>query len=177
MYYWLDVAAEGRPEEQLENWINRIHQFFTHTFFPAYEHNLLWTKEMQEERQRQTTENRITVEKAKANAKYFTFLLNNYISFKFHLHYYANYFSNSCSRDSGSRSRTLIIRHVCFRLNEQQRAEEEVRAKEKLEEDEERCHVLDDLNNSTATLTIPVTSSNSVDLKQSPTNKKKKKRK
>ncbi|XP_026771523.3 radial spoke head 10 homolog B isoform X2 [Pangasianodon hypophthalmus] len=131
------VAEDGRPEEQLENWINRIHQFFTHIFFPAYEHTLVWKKEMQKEHQRQTTEHRITLEKAKANAK----------------------------------------------LREQRRAEEESSKekeesfKEIMEEEEERSHVLDDQNNSPAALTTPVTSSNSVDLKQSPTNKKKKKRK
>ncbi|XP_053496261.1 radial spoke head 10 homolog B isoform X1 [Ictalurus furcatus] len=63
------VAEEGQLEDQLKNWINRVHQFFTHTFFPVYEHNLVLKKELQEERQRQTTDNRITLEKAKANAK------------------------------------------------------------------------------------------------------------
>lgn len=69
----IEVAAEKRPGEQLENWLNRVHQFFTLTFFPAYELNLVWTKEMQEEQQRQNTEKKMTLEKAKANAKYFTF--------------------------------------------------------------------------------------------------------
>ncbi|KAF4085230.1 hypothetical protein AMELA_G00114530 [Ameiurus melas] len=124
------VAEEGRLEDQLKSWINRIHQFFTHTFFPAYEHNLVLKKEMQEERQRQITDNRVTLEKAKANAK----------------------------------------------LRELQREEEE-RSKDKEEEDVKRSPVLIDLNNSSAALTTPVASSNSVDLKQSPANKKKKKRK
>lgn len=95
---------------------------------------------------------------------------------KSHLHYNANYFSNSCSRGGGNRIKDMfLIRHV-FRLREQQRAEEEERSKEKLEEDEERSHVLDDLTNSSTALTTPVTSTSSVDLKQSPTNKKKKRK-
>ncbi|XP_060795716.1 radial spoke head 10 homolog B [Neoarius graeffei] len=128
------VAEEGRPEEQLENWIKCVHQFFTHTFFPAYEENLVWKKQMQEERQRQATDKRITLEKAKANTK----------------------------------------------LREQQRAEEEKRAREeeeegsREEEEEEKSQVFSDLTNSSAALPSPATSS-SVDLKQSPTKKKKKK--
>ncbi|XP_058261862.1 radial spoke head 10 homolog B isoform X3 [Hemibagrus wyckioides] len=130
-----EITEEERPEQQLENWITHIHQFFTHTFFPAYEQNLVCEKEIQEERRRQTTNNRITLEKAKANAN----------------------------------------------LREQQRAEEkrskekEDCSKEQMVEDEERSHVLEDLKNSSIACSTPVTSLNSLDLKQSPTNKKKKK--
>ncbi|KAI5623152.1 radial spoke head 10-like B, partial [Silurus asotus] len=124
MYHWLDFAEDSRPEESLEDWINRIHCFFIHIFFPAYEHTLIWKKKIQEERQRKTTDNKITLENAKANAK----------------------------------------------LREQQRAEEEL-SKEKIEEVEDRSHVLDEQSSS------PVSPSSSVDLKQSPTSKKKTKRK
>ncbi|KAF5894138.1 radial spoke head 10 B-like isoform X4, partial [Clarias magur] len=62
-----ELAKEERPEEQV-NWKNRIHQFFTNILFPAYEHKLVCEKEMQKEHQRQTTDNRLALEKAKANA-------------------------------------------------------------------------------------------------------------
>lgn len=90
MYYWLGVE-EGQLEDQLKNWINLVHQFFTHTFFPVYEHSLVLKKELQEEQQRQTTDNRITLEKAKANAKYVTIF--NLITCHFdksNLHFNAN---------------------------------------------------------------------------------------
>ncbi|KAM9462177.1 radial spoke head 10 homolog B [Clarias gariepinus] len=130
-----ELAEEERPEEdQVENWKNCIHQFFTDILFPAYEHKLVCEKEMQEEHQRQTTDNRLTLEKARANA----------------------------------------------RLREQQRAEEKEiskeneKIKEKVEEDE-RSDVLDTLDDSSAVLTTPVTTSTSVDVNHPPTIKKKKK--
>lgn len=72
-------------------------------------------------------------------------------------------------------SNMLLNRHVGFRINEQQWVEVE-KVKEKLDHKEERSHVLEEQNNSTTTLTSPVTSFSSVDLKQSPTNKKKKRK-
>ncbi|XP_026993526.2 radial spoke head 10 homolog B isoform X2 [Tachysurus fulvidraco] len=127
-------VTEERREEQLENWITHIDQFFTHTFFPAYEHNLVCKKEMQQERRSQTTDNRITLEKAKANAK-------------------------------------------DLRRAEVERTKKKAEhSKEQMEEDEERSHALNDLNNSSTALTTPVTTSNSLDLKRSPDNKKKKKK-
>ncbi|KAI4880512.1 hypothetical protein NFI96_012347 [Prochilodus magdalenae] len=63
-----DPAEVVRPEEELERWIKTIDQFFTQTFFPAYEHNLLLKEEMQEEWTRQITKNRLALEKAQGNA-------------------------------------------------------------------------------------------------------------
>ncbi|XP_062859246.1 radial spoke head 10 homolog B isoform X2 [Trichomycterus rosablanca] len=64
-----EVAGVAGPEGELEDWIHTIHQFFIHTFFPAYEQNLLLKDEMQDEQLRQITKNRIALEKAKEDAR------------------------------------------------------------------------------------------------------------
>uniref|UniRef100_A0A4W4FA68 Radial spoke head 10 homolog B n=1 Tax=Electrophorus electricus TaxID=8005 RepID=A0A4W4FA68_ELEEL len=60
-------TAEG----ELERWIHRTHQFFTQTFFPAHEHNLLLTKEVQEEQLRRIGNHKTALDGAKETARYF----------------------------------------------------------------------------------------------------------
>ncbi|XP_071402286.1 radial spoke head 10 homolog B [Centroberyx affinis] len=62
---------EGKlaKESELDLWIQRIHQFFSHCFFPAYVHNQLMSRELKEERLRQEAQRRIALAKAQERAR------------------------------------------------------------------------------------------------------------
>ncbi|KAM6951062.1 radial spoke head 10 homolog B [Aplochiton taeniatus] len=69
-------GMEGKPagpeaslESELDLWIQRTHQFFTKTFFPAFEYNLLLKREMEEGRLREEAWSRIALAKATEAAR------------------------------------------------------------------------------------------------------------
>ncbi|XP_030630978.1 radial spoke head 10 homolog B [Chanos chanos] len=65
----IEPVKQVNPDTELECWIHGTHEFFTKTFFPAYEHSLQLDKEVQEERLRQSTRYRIALAKAKEYAR------------------------------------------------------------------------------------------------------------
>ncbi|XP_042253441.1 radial spoke head 10 homolog B isoform X1 [Thunnus maccoyii] len=60
------MEAKGR---QMELWIQKIHQFFIHFFFPAFDHHQLATSNMKEEELRQEAQRRIALDKAQQRAR------------------------------------------------------------------------------------------------------------
>ncbi|KAG9267695.1 hypothetical protein AMEX_G18561 [Astyanax mexicanus] len=66
---YINPGAADEAERELQCWLQKIHCFFTEVLFPAFEHNLMIKKEVQEERTRQTEKNRIALEKAKEKAR------------------------------------------------------------------------------------------------------------
>lgn len=51
-------------DREAELWIQTIHQFFNHFFFPAFEHNQSVSRNMKEEKLRQEAQRRIALAKA-----------------------------------------------------------------------------------------------------------------
>lgn len=60
------VEAKGH---ELELWIQTIHQFFNHFFFPAFERKQLVSINMKEQKLRQEAQRRITVTEAQQRAR------------------------------------------------------------------------------------------------------------
>ncbi|CAK6978754.1 radial spoke head 10 homolog B [Scomber scombrus] len=56
-------------DSQLELWIQKIHQFFIHFFFPAFDHHQLVTSNMKEEKLRQEAQRHIALAKAQQRAR------------------------------------------------------------------------------------------------------------
>ncbi|XP_051273709.1 radial spoke head 10 homolog B isoform X2 [Dicentrarchus labrax] len=56
-------------DRKLELWIQTIHQFFNHFFFPAFEHNQRVSTNMKEEKLRQEAQRRIALAKAQQRSR------------------------------------------------------------------------------------------------------------